>query len=94
MQGRQKLLFALVAIFILVGFFFVLFHHHPDGEDHRADCIVCRLVQYLVGLFALALIALISLIRNFKGIVGSFLRIFISLLLSSSLRDRAPPVLA
>ncbi len=94
MRESHRLLFVLVAIFLLVGLFFVLFHHHADGQDHPEHCFICRLAQQIVSFFVLAVAALIGLSLSSKRHFVISLRSFISLLFSSKLQNRAPPVFA
>jgi len=92
-RKNQKLLFAVLAVFLLVGLFCTLLHHHADGQDH-ADCVVCRLAQQVVGFFVFALVALINLAVSSRKCFVVPPTNFTSLFLSSSLKDRAPPIFA
>src|SRR3990167_2498164 len=93
MRKSFKFLFAAMAVFLLFSFFFVLFHHHADGQEH-ADCIICRLTQQIVGFFVLTIAALIGLSQSSKRFFVVSIHNFVSLLFSSKLQNRAPPVLA
>jgi len=91
LRKNQKLLFTILTVFLLIGLFCTLFHHHADGQDH-ADCVVCRLAQQVVGFFVFTLVALVGLAVSFRKFFAVPQRSFISLFLASSLQDRAPPV--
>jgi len=81
----------MLSLFLIVGIFAILFHHHADGQDH-ADCVVCRLAQQVVSFFIFALIALVVLAVSSRKFFAVPLTNFTSLFLSSNLKDRAPPI--
>ena len=91
LRKNQKLFFAVLAIFGLIGLFCTLFHHHADGQQHD-DCQVCRLAQQIVSFFVFAAVALISLVLASKKFFAVPIANFTPLFLSSNLQDRAPPI--
>jgi hypothetical protein len=80
----------MTALLIAASLFLAFFHFHADGSDH-ADCPVCRLVQFISGIFVLLFSALLlapSQGPKFQPVLETR---FSTLLLPSSLKDRAPP---
>jgi len=91
MKISRKLLFLAIAFLILAALILTLFHFHADG--HHPDCPVCRLIQHCSLIIILAAAALTTDLTNRKNFsIQTFP--FFSLLLSSSLQDRAPPFLS
>ncbi len=90
---EKKGFIALIALFLLAVFAFTLLHYHEDG-NHSHDCALCRLVQSIFCLFALAFAALIGLgLKNTrffssgpKGLVARFNAL--------TLLNKAPPFLS
>lgn len=83
---------AFLSLSLLVGFLFLLFHHHEDGQ-HNSDCLACRSLHYLGFLFILGVVALVlnpSKPQRFSEASFDRLPLF---LLAASLKDRSPPLL-
>lgn len=89
---QPKFLVVLLAIFTALSFFAVVFHHHSDAH-HTNDCPVCRLVEYVSALLITVVIVLLSAGLKVFCLWIPFKETFVSLLLASNLKDRAPPVL-
>jgi len=90
---EKKGFIALIALSLLVVFAFTLLHHHEDG-NHSQDCALCRLVQTIFCLFALAFAALIGLgLKNTRFFSSRFQNL-VSRLYALTLLNKAPPLLS
>ena len=87
---RSPLWIALLALITIMSLFGAFLHHHDDAHAH--ECPVCRLVQIIsAALLFTAVFLLIQLVKT-QSFVLSIQETFQSLLLTVSLKDRAPPV--
>ena len=77
------------ALILIVAFGFLLFHHHPHGEQHTSECVVCRIVQYFSFIFS-ALIIFFTSLGSARFFVPVYLKLSPSKLPRRFL-NRAPP---
>ncbi len=88
--SQHKFLAMILTMLVLMGMMLALTHFHSEG-DHSHECPVCRLVQVITGIVILALTALLTVSLRSQKIFTVFDPRFSSTVLSSSLKDRAPP---
>ncbi len=86
----NKTLFKIFAVLVLLTLGLTFFHHHWDGQNQH-DCAVCQFIQQTVCVLALVLFAWASGLRKKSSFSVSPLD-FVSLLFSSNLRGRSPPL--
>ncbi len=87
---RKKPLLILIAALILIGLTGAFLHHHNDAQD-SINCTVCHFVRQIACFLGVLLVLLFSETPK-SFLVPSFSR-FTSLLASSQLKTRAPPLL-
>jgi hypothetical protein len=85
----SKLLLVLAA-FLLISFTLAFFHHHSEGQQSD-DCDVCAFVHHLAGYLVISILGLIGSLLAQRWL-RIFSQSFNSLLRSSTLQGRAPPL--
>ena len=90
---EKKGFIAFIALSLLAVFAFTLLHHHEDG-NHSQDCALCRLVQSIFCLFALAFAALIGLGLKKARFFSFGPKTLVSRFNALTLLNKAPPRLS
>ncbi len=81
----------ILALMTVLSLFGAFLHHHSDGHEPH-DCAVCRLVQAVSAALLFVAVFLLLAPARTQNFALSSKEPFQSLLLTVSLKDRAPPV--